>query len=488
MAFDLAKAAGYDKLVSNLDTMDVTMVPVDKIDANEKNFFSVDDVQDLKESIQVNGILQPLNVVRAGDRYRIIAGHRRFKAATEAGLMKVPAVVLPEMSESMEWFMLIKTNTTARELSYLEKSEAAIRLKKHLVQMKAEGVPITGRLRDIVSEQLEISKTELARMEVIDKGLIQAGKDMMKKGDLQPSHAYALAKAPADVQAEMLEYNVIRRGADAIEKYAAGRAMPWIERDCPLPDGFWQHEEKRMGHLLQCPSWERIQAHKAKGHPESCCGCCAKCSLYESGYHCPDVCANAKARRATKLSEETRKKQAADVLARREAAKAHFQTTPFANIGKAIAKMVGQGPALLDDLAEKWNDQVLALVGDDGEPEFDGGHVSTLIHAETLGDVDYDLISFVALCNAVGKTPNELLGFDCCSGWIPFDVQKPEDGARIVVRKISAGGNLAAGEYIYRNGRFWNIMLPDWEMGVSRVTHWIYAPKDLPLAEPPKEE
>ena len=162
MAFDLAKAAGLDKIVSNLDTMEVVMIPLDKIDQNEKNFFSVDDVQDLMESIQVNGILQPLNLVRAGDRYRIIAGHRRFKAAGLAGLKEVPAIVLPEMSEAMEWFMLIKTNTTTRELSHAEKAEAAIRLKKHLVQMKQEGVKITGRLRDIVSEQLEISKTELA--------------------------------------------------------------------------------------------------------------------------------------------------------------------------------------------------------------------------------------------------------------------------------------------------------------------------------------
>ena len=190
MAFDLAKAAGLDKIVSNLDTMEIVQIPLEKIDPNEKNFFTVDDVQDLAESIQVNGILQPLNVVRAGERYRIIAGHRRFKAAGIAGLKEVPAIILPDMSESMEWFVLIKTNTTTRELTHAEKTEAAIRMKKHLVQMKQEGVKITGRLREIVAEQMEISKSEIARMEVIDKNLIPEAKRLWRENSINPSVAY----------------------------------------------------------------------------------------------------------------------------------------------------------------------------------------------------------------------------------------------------------------------------------------------------------
>ena len=80
MAFDLAKAAGLDKIVPNLDTMEVVQIPLDKIDPNEKNFFAVDDVQDLVDSIQINGILQPLLLKTNGDRYTIIAGHRRRRA------------------------------------------------------------------------------------------------------------------------------------------------------------------------------------------------------------------------------------------------------------------------------------------------------------------------------------------------------------------------------------------------------------------------
>ena len=68
MGFNLAEAAGFGSMMSNLDTREVEMIPVRLIDTNEKNFFTVEDVQDLKESIEVNGILQPLNVVMDGSR------------------------------------------------------------------------------------------------------------------------------------------------------------------------------------------------------------------------------------------------------------------------------------------------------------------------------------------------------------------------------------------------------------------------------------
>lgn len=200
MGFNLAEAAGFAGMMSNLDTREIEMIPVRLIDANENNFFTVEDVQDLKESIEVNGILQPLNVVKAGSRYRIIAGHRRFKAAKELELEKVPAIVLPEMSEAMEQLALIQTNTTARELSYPEKMEAAKQLKKILLQLKEEGVELPGKLRDIMAEQLEISAAELARMNVIEKNLISEGKQLLKEGKMSASAAYAMAQTPPDVQ------------------------------------------------------------------------------------------------------------------------------------------------------------------------------------------------------------------------------------------------------------------------------------------------
>ena len=79
--FDLAAAMGLAK-VSNLDTVETCMIDVDLLDANPLNFFPVeDDLSDLCESIEVNGLLQPILVTPAeAGHYRIIAGHRRTAA------------------------------------------------------------------------------------------------------------------------------------------------------------------------------------------------------------------------------------------------------------------------------------------------------------------------------------------------------------------------------------------------------------------------
>lgn len=486
MAFNLAEAAGLGKLVSNLDTMEIRQLPISLLDDNAENYFRVEDVQELKDSLALRGILQPLLVVQTDDRYRVIAGHRRKKAAAELlaegnrSFGHVPCIVLPEMSDAMEQLLLIQTNTTARELSYPEKMESVRRMKATLMKLRDEGVQIPGKLRDIVAEQLEISRTEQARMQVIERNLIPEARELLDAGTINPSVAYAAAKAAPEIQLEMVRKGVIHKVANVVDDYAAARAYDWVERDCPVPDGWWQHEEKRKGNQLLCPAWKNIERHKAKGHPEDCPGCCAKCVKYQNGYCCPDVCPNVKAQKRMQQAEIARQKQNADIEARKQAAKEHFKTTPFANIGKVLQPLVEDGGMSPDDIAEAW---ALCLGDLDGEyaSDFDGGHVSRMIYPEVLDDVNYDLIAFVAFCNAVGKTPNELLGYapqvsTVSAGWIRFDETKPPDGARVVVRRICAGLDLV-GEYLYRGGKWYNPALDDFEMNVTNVTHWILAPE-----------
>lgn len=481
MAFNLAEAAGLGKLVSNLDTMEIRQLPISLLDDNEENYFCMEDVQELKDSMALRGILQPLLVVQTDDRYRVIAGHRRKKAAAELlaegnrSFGHVPCIVLPEMSDAMEQLLLIQTNTTARELSYPEKMESVRRLKATLMKLREEGVQIPGKLRDIVAEQLEISRTEQARMQVIERNLIPEARELLDAGTINPSVAYAAAKAAPEVQLEMVRKSVIHKVANVVENYAEARSHDWVERDCPVPDGFWQHDEKRKGNQLLCPAWKNIEKHKAKGHPEKCPGCCAKCTLYASGYHCPDVCANFKAYTSAQNAEMARAKRAEDILLQKQAAKEHFKTTPFANIGNALAPTVEDGSTSVDDIAELWGLELAALDGTyDGE--FDGGHVAGLIYAETLDDVNYDLVAFLAFCRAVDKTPNELLGFGG-SAWMRFDEARPPEGAVVAVLRKTPLCGIMAGVYLYRDGKFYDTSIPDVELNITNVTHWILSPE-----------
>lgn len=480
--FDLAKAAGFD-LVPNLDTMEVVQIPLDKLDPNEKNFFQVEDVQDLMESIQVSGILQPLNVVRNGDRYRIIAGHRRFKAAGLAGLREVPAIVLPDMSEAMEWFMLIKTNTTARELTHAEKAESAIRLKKHLVQMKKEGVKITGRLRDIVAEQLEISKTELARMEVIEKNLNGEFKEMWKNNSIDASCAYELAKLPAKDQ-ETLFSSMVKNGcrmsAPIVKDFALQqKCKAWACQDCPYPSTDKEKEQRGKGWKFPCHHLQKLEIRHWSS--DGACTCCADCS---KAYRCLDACSGAK---VAACAAERRMRMEAESQAAVErsksidnARKEHFLTTPFPNIGKAVVPLVSQAGISLEDIAEWWTDNLNELLPDDAEIEcFDSADVSCMLHAETVDDVNWDLAAFVAFCDAVNRTPNALLGYEDTPtkfGWHSYPQDRPKNGQRVVARR-TVGSIIRCGEYIYRDDDWYEPGLDDFKMNITGVTHWIEAPE-----------
>jgi ParB family chromosome partitioning protein len=70
-------------------------VPVDRIDPNPRQpreVFEEDELAELAASIREVGLLQPLVVRRAGERYELVAGERRLRAAALAGLAHVPVV------------------------------------------------------------------------------------------------------------------------------------------------------------------------------------------------------------------------------------------------------------------------------------------------------------------------------------------------------------------------------------------------------------
>lgn len=108
-----------------------------------------------------------------------------------------------------------------------------------------------------------------------------------------------------------------------------------------------------------------------------------------------------------------------------------------------------------------------------------------IIHAETMADVELTLAAFVSLCDALELSPNYVLGysdedysgFDLPSftGWndmLDFD---PPDGSRVIAVREHNGSRFT-GEYIYRDKAWFSADMPDMELNVNNVTHWIIAP------------
>lgn len=111
----------------------VNPIPIDQFDANPfqpRSDFNPEELESLAESIRVQGVLQPI-LARAHptvpDRYQIVAGERRFRAAMQAGLTEIPTI-LREMDDSDAAVVALVENLQRQDLNAIEEAEGYQRL------------------------------------------------------------------------------------------------------------------------------------------------------------------------------------------------------------------------------------------------------------------------------------------------------------------------------------------------------------------------
>lgn len=135
-------------------------ISIDLVDANPvqpRTIFETDKLQELAQSIQSNGIIQPLVVQRTGDRYQLIAGERRWRAAKIAGLQQVPVVVRDFSPDRLLEVALIE-NIQREDLNPIELAQALDRLVNEYHLSHEEVGKRTGKDRTTVTNLLRLLK------------------------------------------------------------------------------------------------------------------------------------------------------------------------------------------------------------------------------------------------------------------------------------------------------------------------------------------
>lgn len=193
-------------------------VSINKMYSNDKNFYSVEDIEPLARKILLVGLIENLEVVRDPcDRgeYRIVAGERRWRALkmlVEKGYTefeKATCQIQTPASEDEETLRLIIANDY-RSKTVADILEEEDRLKKTLQRMKEKGLTImgidlnSGRLRDVIADFLKMPPTKVAQIESINKHLIPEFSKELKEGRLTFSAAYMISGMSEEAQAEML--------------------------------------------------------------------------------------------------------------------------------------------------------------------------------------------------------------------------------------------------------------------------------------------
>ena len=185
---------------------------------SDDNFYSVDDITDLKMSIEMHGVKQCLTVKPLGDgKYKVLAGHRRRLAClalVEEGkddFEFVPCGLETGTDDTTDKILTITTNSTARQLSDWEKVKQAEVLRRYYEELKKRD-NLPGRVRDMVTEALKTSGTQVARMDAISNNLSDDFMQALKDGKLGISAAYELSGLTEEAQREALKKYTTRGG------------------------------------------------------------------------------------------------------------------------------------------------------------------------------------------------------------------------------------------------------------------------------------
>ena len=136
----------------------VVEIDIEKISPNPnqpRTDFTDDDMTALSESIAQNGILQPLSVRRAGDRFELIAGERRLRAAKLCGLAAVPCII-HDINDRNSAILALVENIQRQDLSFFDEAAAIEKLISYYGMTQEEAASKLGKAQSTIANKLRL--------------------------------------------------------------------------------------------------------------------------------------------------------------------------------------------------------------------------------------------------------------------------------------------------------------------------------------------
>jgi ParB family transcriptional regulator, chromosome partitioning protein len=224
----------------------LAMVPIEQISPNPyqpRKTFNEASIEELSRSVREHGIVQPLVVTRTGDnKYRLIAGERRFRAAQKAGLQQVPVVVKETLTDSDTLQIALIENIQREDLNPIEEAHAYHQLHEEFGLTQEEISKRVGKERSTVANFLRLMR------------LPDPVKKLLASGQLSMGHARAILALDSPKKQEQLAERVVRRNLNvrqtemlASESSPKAAAEPEKEKDV-----FTRDAEERLQRTLRC--------------------------------------------------------------------------------------------------------------------------------------------------------------------------------------------------------------------------------------------
>ena len=174
--------------------------------------FREEALDELARSIQASGIIQPLVVRPIGQRFQLIAGERRWRAAQRAGLTKVSAIVR-QVPDELALEMTLVENIQREDLNAIEAARAFERLMAEFGLTQEAVAERTGKDRTTVANAIRLLKLEPTIVDLIEEGKLSAGhgRALLAIGDSQLRMRYAHRAARGGLTVRQIERLASRR-------------------------------------------------------------------------------------------------------------------------------------------------------------------------------------------------------------------------------------------------------------------------------------
>ena len=300
-----AKVKGLDLAtvltgVSEPNTEQIVRLPVEDLIPDPENFYSIDGIGELADSIAAVGLLDPIRVRPfEGGKYMIVSGHRRCAAillirdgGSEQFKAGVPCIVeYGEASDAMRKLRLIFANSATRQLSSAELSKQAEEVTRLLYELQEQGVRFDGRMRNHVAEACRVSKSKIARLHAIRAQSDDYILDAFDEGKINESVAYTFSRLDRHLQ-KRIYVNHVRLGyklealtAEYVE--TLGKVYEKLKKtNCKKNRDVWcVSAESRFDYVQMLTHREGVRVNCSRGR--CCIGCpdigeceyaCVKCS------------------------------------------------------------------------------------------------------------------------------------------------------------------------------------------------------------------
>jgi len=200
----------------------VASIPIEDIlpDRNQpRRHFDEAQIEELAASIRSKGVIQPILVRKEGDKYRIVAGERRWRAAQRAGLRTLPALI-KEVTERQAFELALIENIQRADLNPIEEAEAYRRLIEEFGLTQEGCAERVGKERSSIANSLRLLKLPEEVKERLIDGSLNMGhaRALLGLGDEE-----AIKRAATEVIARRLS---VRQTESLVRRLKVGEAPP----------------------------------------------------------------------------------------------------------------------------------------------------------------------------------------------------------------------------------------------------------------------